>query len=76
MILRSLCSTRVTVQAQVIELCEKLSSSNAKVTTVPTGLLKLARSVLRSFQWARDASDRLVSQSQQKGVAVCCLSLD
>ncbi|GIL92947.1 hypothetical protein Vretifemale_20418, partial [Volvox reticuliferus] len=44
---------------EVIELCEKMADTNAKVTTVPTWLLKRTRSVLRSMQWASDAADRL-----------------
>ncbi|KAG2422331.1 hypothetical protein HXX76_016115 [Chlamydomonas incerta] len=44
---------------EVIELCEKMADTNAKVTTVPTWLLKRTRGVLRSMQWAADAADRL-----------------
>lgn len=44
---------------EVIALCEKLSNSTAKVTTVPTWILKGTRSVLRANQWAKDAADRL-----------------
>ncbi|GLC45882.1 hypothetical protein PLESTF_000670900 [Pleodorina starrii] len=44
---------------EVIELCETMADTNAKVTTVPTWLLKRTRSVLRSMQWAADAADRL-----------------
>ena len=32
-----------------------------QVTQVPVWLLKTTRNFLRSFQWARDAADRLVS---------------
>lgn len=45
--------------SEVINLCETLSDSRAKVQTVPTWLLKGTRSLLRSMQWAQDASDRL-----------------
>ncbi len=48
-----------TVQ-EVIELCEKLANAEADVTQVPVWLLKTTRGFLRSFQWARDAADRLV----------------
>ena len=48
-----------TVQ-EVIELCEKLANAEADVTQVPVWLLKATRGFLRSFQWARDAADRLV----------------
>lgn len=47
-----------TVQ-EVIELCEKLANAEADVTQVPVWLLKATRGFLRSFQWARDAADRL-----------------
>jgi len=51
--------TKAWTTQEVIELCEKLSNSNAKVKTVPTWLLRRARGVLRSLQWTQDASDRL-----------------
>jgi hypothetical protein len=44
---------------QVIEVCEKLAECDAQVNNVPVGVLKAARGILRSFQWARDAADRL-----------------
>lgn len=44
---------------EVINLCETLADTNAKVTTVPTWLLKRTRSILRGLQWAGDAADRL-----------------
>lgn len=44
---------------EVIELCEKLADCNAKVNNVPVGVLKATRSLLKSFQWAGDAADRL-----------------
>jgi len=49
-----------TVQ-EVIMLCEKLANAEADVTQVPVWLLKATRGFLRSFQWAWDAADRLVS---------------
>ena len=45
---------------QVIALCEKLAGADAKVTQVPVWLLRTARRFLSSFQWARDAAERLV----------------
>ena len=51
-----------TVQ-EVIELCEKLAGAEADVTQVPVWLLRATRNFLRSFQWARDAADRLVRHS-------------
>lgn len=47
-----------TVQ-EVIAMCEKLADCDAEVRTVPVWLLKATRAILRSFQWATDASDRL-----------------
>jgi hypothetical protein len=40
-------------------MCEDLSDSRAKVTSVPTWLLKATRGVLRGADWAKDAADRL-----------------
>jgi uncharacterized protein YbjT (DUF2867 family) len=45
--------------AEVIALCEKLADCDAEVRNVPVWLLKGTRALLRSFQWAGDASDRL-----------------
>lgn len=44
---------------EVIALCEKLADCDAEVRNVPVWLLKGTRAVLRSFQWAGDAADRL-----------------
>lgn len=44
---------------QVVRLCETLADCDAEVRDVPVWLLKLTRSILRSFQWAGDAADRL-----------------
>lgn len=44
---------------EVIEMCEDLSNSTAKVTTVPTAVLKFTRALLKSCSWAADAADRL-----------------
>jgi len=45
---------------EVIELCEKYAGADADVTQVPVWLLRFTRNALKSFQWARDAADRLV----------------
>jgi uncharacterized protein YbjT (DUF2867 family) len=45
--------------SEVIELCEKLAGSQASVSNVPVSVLRLARSILKGFQWAGDAADRL-----------------
>ena len=57
-----------TVQ-EVIELCEKLAGAEADVTQVPVWLLRATRNFLRSFQWARDAADRLVRHSAALSIA-------
>ena len=42
----------------------RLSAANVlagvQITRVPVWLLKTTRNILKSFQWARDAADRLV----------------
>ena len=45
--------------AEVIALCEKLGKQTAKVTRVPTAVLKATRALTMFFQWTRDAADRL-----------------
>lgn len=52
---------------EVIEMCERMSDSTAKVTSVPTWLLRATRNILKSADWARDAADRLVSTGQGLG---------
>lgn len=44
---------------EVIEMCEKYAGADADVTKVPVWLLRFTRNLLRGFQWARDAADRL-----------------
>ena len=44
---------------EVIALCEQLADADAEVRNVPVWLLKGARALLRSLQWAGDAADRL-----------------
>jgi uncharacterized protein YbjT (DUF2867 family) len=44
---------------EVISMCERLADNDADVRTVPMWLLRGTRAFLRSFQWARDAADRL-----------------
>lgn len=46
---------------EVIDMCARMSDSNAQVTSVPTWLLRATRNILKGADWARDASDRLVS---------------
>eukprot|EP00241_Pyramimonas_parkeae_P005882 CAMPEP_0114252466 /NCGR_PEP_ID=MMETSP0058-20121206/15853_1 /TAXON_ID=36894 /ORGANISM="Pyramimonas parkeae, CCMP726" /LENGTH=396 /DNA_ID=CAMNT_0001366405 /DNA_START=69 /DNA_END=1259 /DNA_ORIENTATION=+ len=44
---------------EVIAMCEKKANTEAKVTKVPIGVLKVLQFVTGFFQWTRDASDRL-----------------
>ncbi|HEY9753441.1 MAG TPA: SDR family oxidoreductase [Coleofasciculaceae cyanobacterium] len=44
---------------EIIRLCERLSGRQAKVSRMPLGLLKVTRSLTRSFQWTLNVSDRL-----------------
>ena len=39
---------------------------------VPVWLLKATRGILKSFQWARDAADRLVRTGPP--LKICCLA--
>lgn len=47
------------LRIQVISLCERLAGQDAKVTTVPVGVLKTTRLLTRLFQWTTDVADRL-----------------
>lgn len=44
---------------QVIALCEQLSGKDAKVGTMPIGLLRGARKLTQFFQWSWNIADRL-----------------
>eukprot|EP00252_Welwitschia_mirabilis_P027709 TRINITY_DN957_c0_g1_i2.p1 TRINITY_DN957_c0_g1~~TRINITY_DN957_c0_g1_i2.p1 ORF type:complete len:371 (-),score=58.23 TRINITY_DN957_c0_g1_i2:175-1215(-) len=50
---------RAWTTAEVISLCERLAGQDAKVTTVPVGILRFTRSLTKFFQWTRDVADRL-----------------
>lgn len=43
----------------IIQICEKYSGREARITRVPPGLLKVARNLTRFFQWTWNISDRL-----------------
>lgn len=55
----TLAGPRAWTTQEVISLCERLAGQDAKVTTVPVGVLKLTRALTRWFQWTNDAADRL-----------------
>eukprot|EP00850_Spirogloea_muscicola_P010766 SM000064S19788 [mRNA] locus=s64:525948:527084:+ [translate_table: standard] len=55
----TLAGPRAWTSQEVIALCERLAGQDAKVTTVPLGVLKATRFVTRLFQWTADVADRL-----------------
>lgn len=44
---------------EVVRLCERLSDREAKVTRMPTGLLRFVRKSARWFRWGLSLADRL-----------------
>ncbi len=44
---------------EIIKLCERQSGKEAKITRMPIGVLRGARSVARFFQWTWNIADRL-----------------
>ncbi|MBF2076878.1 MAG: SDR family oxidoreductase [Synechococcales cyanobacterium C42_A2020_086] len=44
---------------EIIRLCERLSGREAKVSRMPTGLLRSVEKVARFFQWGWNLADRL-----------------
>ncbi|KAG0617571.1 hypothetical protein M758_5G199900 [Ceratodon purpureus] len=55
----TLAGPRAWTTQEVISLCERLAGQDAKVTTVPVGVLKTTRLLTRLFQWTTDVADRL-----------------
>jgi uncharacterized protein YbjT (DUF2867 family) len=44
---------------EIISLCERQSSKEAKVTTLPIGVIRAMRQTFRFFEWSWNAADRL-----------------
>jgi uncharacterized protein YbjT (DUF2867 family) len=44
---------------ELIQLCEKLSGRDAKITRVPIGVVRFTRQVTQFFQWTWNIADRL-----------------
>jgi uncharacterized protein YbjT (DUF2867 family) len=44
---------------EIISLCERLSNKEAKVTTLPIGVIRAMRQTFRFFEWSWNAADRL-----------------
>jgi uncharacterized protein YbjT (DUF2867 family) len=54
-----LAGTRAWGAYEIIRLCERLSGQDAKVSTMPLGLLRTVRKIARRFQWGWELADRL-----------------
>jgi uncharacterized protein YbjT (DUF2867 family) len=44
---------------EIINLCERLSGKEARITRMPMNLLRAVRGIMRFFQWGWNVSDRL-----------------
>lgn len=51
--------TRSWTGEQIIELCERLSGKQAKISRIPLNLLRFLRGFTRGFKWTLNISDRL-----------------
>jgi len=51
--------TRAWSAEEIINLCERLSDREAKITRMPIGLLRTVQNCLRFFQWGWNVADRL-----------------
>jgi uncharacterized protein YbjT (DUF2867 family) len=54
-----LVGTRAWSAEEIINLCERLSDREAKITRMPLGLLRTVQNSLRFFQWGWNVADRL-----------------
>lgn len=51
--------TRAWGTREIIQVCERLSGQEAKVTQVPLGVIRLVEKAARFFQWSWNVADRL-----------------
>jgi uncharacterized protein YbjT (DUF2867 family) len=51
--------TRAWSAQEIIKLCQRLSGQEAKITRMPSGLLRAVERVARFFQWGWNLADRL-----------------
>ncbi|MEH2178785.1 SDR family oxidoreductase [Nostoc sp.] len=51
--------TRAWSAEEIINLCERLSGKDARVTRMPINLLRAVRGIMRFFQWGWNIADRL-----------------
>lgn len=54
-----LVGTRAWSAEEIINLCERLSGKDARVTRMPINLLRAVQGILRFFQWGWNVADRL-----------------
>ncbi|MBW4644578.1 MAG: SDR family oxidoreductase [Goleter apudmare HA4340-LM2] len=54
-----LVGTRAWSAEEIINVCERLSGKEARVTRMPINLLRTVRRVMRFFQWGWNVADRL-----------------
>jgi uncharacterized protein YbjT (DUF2867 family) len=51
--------TRAWRADEIVQLCEKLSDREARISRIPLGFLRVLRRFARIFQWTYNVSDRL-----------------
>ncbi|MEM1366951.1 MAG: NmrA family NAD(P)-binding protein [Cyanobacteria bacterium P01_H01_bin.15] len=51
--------TRAWAANEIIQVCEKLSGKQARISRLPMGVLRATRKISRFFAWGLNASDRL-----------------
>jgi uncharacterized protein YbjT (DUF2867 family) len=61
---------------EIVSLCERLTSQDAKVATMPLPVLRNVRKVARFFQWTWDLADRLAFVEVNTGNKVLNAPMD